>query len=453
MSFLKGVGSSFIAAVAVLAASNSLAESLLEVYELATQNDLQYKAALARYNANREEINIGRSGLLPQISAEGAYSRVEEENSAVSPGEDSTIESTEYSINLTQALIDFSALNRFRSAKVLNSAADAQLAADRQQLILRSAEAYFDVLRAIDRLRTAKAEVEAFSTQLEQTKQRYEVGLISILEVQETQAAYDSALANRLSADVAVGVSFEALTIITGKKHNSIAPLKSDFEAIYPQPNDREAWAEKAIKNNLLLQVSKLNAKAAEYTAKQARAARYPTLAGRLSYGNQDGDRSGFNGRDFDTDTTSAAVTLTVPLYTGGDLSARQRQIYQNQIELQETFLFSQRDTVQRTRAFFLAVITDISLIKARKQAIVSNESALEATKAGYDAGTRNIVEVVNAQRNLFQAQRDYFTSLYDYIINILSLKVQAGTLDVSDLKLLESALERSRPVSYSFSS
>lgn len=436
----------------VVGSTTTYSETLLEIYELAKQNDHEYKAAIARFNRNKEAATIARSQLLPQINGSASYGRTENEQSG-SVNSDTTTDSLTYGIELQQALIDFNVLNNYRGQKLITAIAEVQLAADEQALIVRSATAYFDVLRAVDQQRTAEAEEKALATQLEQTRQRYEVGLVSINDVHETQAAFDSAVANRISADVSVGIALEALTIITGKNHNSIAPLKDDFLATLPQPNDKQAWIDAATNNNLLLQISKLDADAAVFSTKAARGNRLPRLTGTLSYSDGNSDRTGSGSSsdsvpinsETDSETTELRLNLQVPLYTGGNLNARQRQAAQEQIETRETYLLTQRQTLQQTRSLFLEVTTDIAQIKARKQAIVSSESALEATQAGYEAGTRDIVDVVTAQGNLFEAQRDYFTALYDYIINTLELKEVAGGLTVSDLQQLDEALQPNR--------
>jgi outer membrane protein len=441
-----------------LLSSSVQSETLLQVYALAAKNDHQYKANVAQFNANKEASTIARSALLPQIRGNVSYSDRDSETAiAGTTTSDTSTETTEYSVSLEQNLINFNALNNFRSGKKQAAAAEIQLLADQQSLIIRSARAYFNVLRAIDQLRTTESEEKALETQLQQTQQRYEVGLISINDVHETRAAYDSSVANKLNAKVNVGISLEGLTIITGQQHTHVAPLKKDFVATLPQPNDKQSWIDKAKQNNLSLQVSKLNAEASSYSTKAARGNRLPSLTATLSHGNADTNRSGSDlssspstfDTDQDTDTTSIGLNLSVPIYNGGSLSALQRQAAQNQIRTEEEYLLNLRNTVQETRSLYLSVTTDIAQIKARKQAIVSNESALEATQAGYEAGTRDIVDVVNAQRNLFQAQRDYFTALYDYIINTLELKQVAGNLSVEDLKQLEAWLQADQKVIY----
>ena len=444
--------SAYFLALAVSTGSGYVAaEDLLQVYELARQNDHQYKADIAKYNASREGATIARGALLPQITANASVAREEVDASSTSPQQDgkTDTDTTSVGVSLRQSLLNFNAINSYRSSKINTSAAEAQLAADEQSLIIRSAQAYFDVLRAVDTQRTAQAEEKSLATQLEQTKQRYEVGLISINDVYETQAAYDTAVAGRLTADVAVGLQLENLAILTGQYHNRIASLADDFTASYPEPNNNQDWITAAQSNNLSLKVSKLTADAAEYGAKAARGNRYPELTGSLSYGRSERETGGDSSVDTDANSAEIRLDLSVPLYSGGSLSASERQAVQQQIQARELFLSTQRSTIQSTRSLFLSVTTDIARIKARKQAIVSRQSALEATQAGYDAGTRDVVDVVNAQSNLFNAQRDYYTALYDYIINTLKLKEVAGTLSVADLEALNGRLQTERDVGF----
>jgi outer membrane protein len=427
-------------------------QSLTQIYDLAKTNDLQYQANIAQFNANKEIVAISRGSLLPQISGNMSYGTAETDTTTTStlnfaPSVDSngnsTTDTLSYSLSLEQALINFSALNTYRSGKIQAAAAEVQLAADKQSLIIRSAQAYFDVLSATDQLKTSQSEEKALETQLEQTRQRYEVGLISINDVHEAQAAFDSAFANRLSTETNVGIQLEALTILTGRSHNRLATLKDNFTAIAPTPNDKQVWIDAARKNNLLLQVSKLNADAAVFDANTAKANRFPELTGSLNYNFNDSDQSsGANTRQSESDQISASLNLRIPIYNGGSLTASQRQAAQSQLLAREQFLLTQRNTIQTTRSVFLQVNNDIAQINARKQAIISNQSALQATQAGYDAGTRDIVDVVNAQRNLFQAQRDYFTTVYNYIINTLELKQAAGMLSEIHLQELDNWLE-----------
>ena len=424
--------------------SQANSETLLEIYALAKENDHQLKADYAEYLAGIEAAAINRAALRPTITVTASGSLTNSDQSG-STTQESDTDNVSYGVNLTQSLFDSSLWHRYDQGKIEQQTAIVGYEADQQSLIIRSAQAYFNVLRATDQLDTAKSEEKAQSTLLEQTRQRYEVGLVSINDVHETQAAYDSAVASTIDAEASVGIQYDFLTVLTGQLHSAIIPLKNNFTATMPVPNNQKAWVDFALKNNYSLKSSELNTQAAQLNAKAASSEHEPTLTGSLSYNrnHQDIDINGSNSADTRANTAVARLDLTIPLYSGGGLSARSRQAAQQAINAQETTLLTRRNVIQSTRSLYLSVTTDIAQIKARKQAIVSNESALDATRAGYDAGTRDIVDVVNAQRNLFQAQRDYFDSLYNYIINTLQLKEAAGNLHVSDLEEFEKYLAK----------
>lgn len=425
------------------ALSYSQSETLLDIYALAKANDHQLKSDYAQYLADREAANINRAALRPNITGTASVSQTNADTIGTSPVETDTDE-INYGVSLTQALIDFSAWNTYKQGKAQTRIAEISYQADKQDLIIRSAQAYFDTLREVDQLQTDKAEEKSQATLLEQTRQRYEVGLISINDVHETQAAYDSAVANRINTEANVGIQFDSLTVLTGKLHTAIAPLRKDFTAISPEPKNQQAWVDFALANNLELKTSELTAEASLLSTKAAKSEHLPTLNGSISYNDRDRDidTAGSTSSVSDTNSTVFSINLNIPLYAGGRTSALERQATQRAISAKEDFLFTQRSTIQSARSLYLSVTTDIAQIKARKQAVLSNESALEATRAGYDAGTRDIVDVVNAQSNSFQAQRDYLDTVYDYIINTLSLKQSAGNLQLSDLQNLEKSLQ-----------
>lgn len=423
-------------------ASYAQTDTLLDIYALAKANDYQLRSEYAEYLANRESAAINRAALRPQINGAADIGRSNTDTRGTSTSETDS-DTRNYSVSLTQQLLNANAWNTYKQGKVEAHIAEVTYAANQQALIIRSAEAYFDTLRAVDQLQTDIAEEKAQATLLEQTRQRYEVGLISINDVHETQAAYDNAVANRINTEASVGIQLDSLTILTGKRHTTIAPLKEGFTVVAPEPNNQQAWVDFALSNNLALTVSELTADASLLASKTAKSNHLPTLSGTISYSDNhsQNDITGGSSTTRNNDNTAIELNLTVPLYSGGRLSALERQAAQNAIAAKDDFYFTRRNTVQNTRSLFLSITTNIAQIKARKQAIISSESALEATKAGYNAGTRDIVDVVNAQSNLFQSQRDYLNNLYEYIINTLQLKEAAGTLQLSDLELLEAAL------------
>ena len=438
-----------------LMSSKAHSENLLEVYQQAQQNDHEFRAAQADYRAEQENKRIGRSGLLPQINARVFIEESDTEQQGVTfenPAglSGSTDETTNgYNITLEQPLFNLRAWYQYKNAKTSVSIAQATLRVAEQSLILRTSEAYFEVLRSVENLSTSKAEEKAFGQQLEQAKQRFEVGLIAITEVHEAEAAYDSSRAEKINAQGAVGIAFQALEVLTGQYYKSITPFKEQFSAQPLVPNERQEWIDMTTKNSPELQVAALTAKSAKENVKIQKSDHFPTVTGTLSYNNIDTDEESNQGfqSEFEFEEKSLNITLNVPIYSGGNVSARSRQASKQSIAARERFLQTQRDVVQRARSLHLNVRTGVATVQARRQAIVSNNSAFKATKAGYDVGTRDLVDVLNAQRNLYRAERDYDNALYDYVINALNLKASAGVLAEKDLTELTAWLNEENPV------
>ncbi len=419
------------------------ADSLQDIYALALENDHQLKADTAAYQANKEALTIGRSGLLPQVNATASYSDTDQDTSgALTTGgasNDFEIDSQNesYSVTLTQPLFNMAAWFGYKQGKVLSQQAEAQFSADQQSLIIRVSEAYFNVLRSIDNMETAQAEEKALSHQLEQTKQRFEVGLTAITDVHEAQAAYDNATAVTLEALGNLGIAFEELEVLTGRSHDQVAPLVDTFPVIKPEPMARHEWVEFALSNNYALKVAKFNADANQQNARVKASGHLPTITGSYSYTDRDDTNTDIDGFASDSrvdEQATVAVQLDVPIFSGMRVSGERRQAYQQHMQAQELYNKTQRDTIQGARSLHLSVVTNVAQVKARKQAITSSRSALEATQAGYEVGTRNLVDVLVAQRNLYQSQRNYDDTRYGYIINMLRLKEVAGNLTPEDV-------------------
>jgi len=435
---------------------------LSEIYELALQNDPQLRAAKAAFLAGSEAKNISRAGLLPQISAVGQYSEDEYKGSSTQvlgqgavfgrKGQIDT-DAKNYSVTLSQPIFDLPAWFSFQQGKELSQQAKLQFSADQQSLVLRSANNYFDVLRARDNLETTLAEEKAIKRQLEQTRERFEVGLLPITDVHEAQAAYDNATVNTLESEGALDIAFEGLTVLTGQPHEQLAGLMPDFPITNPKPLNREEWVQFALQNNFTLQVAKHAEEAADSNAQSKKYEHMPTLTGSLSY-YDNRSTSDFRGTDLNTnqgftspsetdqDGHSIGVQLNVPIFTGGLASAERRQAFQQSVQASENYISTQRNTVQQARSQHLQVLTNTARVNARNQSITSTTSALEATQAGYEAGTRNIVDVLLAQRVLYQAKRDYANSRYDYIESLLQLKEVAGQLSPEDIYQLNAWLD-----------
>ena len=453
-----------IGAALAAVAFNAQGASLRDIYELALENDATLKAQQARYLASLEDEKAARSQLLPQVLA--TYSMQNSDTDTSAPGIigfspqrapiigntfDNTDSNTRaFRVSLQQAIFNLPAWFSFQRGRELSRQAEASFAANQQNLIVRVVEAYLAVLRAEDRLRAAVAREEAFGRQLEQNRQRFEVGLIAITDVHESQAAYDIAQVDRIAGENQVAVALETLTVLTGQRHDRLDRLAEDFAAIPPEPADRGAWVEFALANNFTLKAARYAEEAARQNARARRLAHAPTLSGTARYTETEIDGTRFQDPagifnfppDRDIDDTVLGLELSVPLFSGGALSAERRRAAQQFNAAREERINLTRRTVTDARSLHMTVVNDVARVKARRQAIVSSQSALDATQAGYEVGTRNIVDVLNAQNTLFAAVRDYANSRYDYVVNTLRLKEQAGLLSPDDVIDLDRALD-----------
>lgn len=441
--------------------TSSQADNLMDIYQLALENDNQLKADKAEYTAGLESLTIGRAGLLPQINGDVGWDKSDtDKTNNLDTGvwleqNDSNQEQSSWGVSLSQPLFDMRAWHTYQQGHALSELATAQFSADQQSLIVRVADAYFNVLRRVDDLETALAEEKALSHQWQQTKQRFEVGLTAVTDVHEARAAYDGATASTLEAKGLLGISYEELEVITGTPHDKIAPLKDTFPVTAPVPAERHKWVEFALENNYSLKAAQLQSQASHQNAKAKRAGHYPTLSATASYreSTEDG-QSQLDGlkNPFDTDTEGEfyGVSLEVPIFSGLRVSGERRQAQGQYMQAQELAYLAQRNTIQQARSQHLGVVTNVARVNARQQAIVSSKSAMEATQAGYEVGTRNLVDVLNVQRNLYQAKRNYSNALYDYVLGQFQLKEVAGNLTPADVKQLSEYLNNAALVSRS---
>ena len=448
----------------LLMAQSTAADSLKDIYELALQGDPTLRAARANFQVGRESQSISRAYLLPVISATGSYQQTEGDSESAriyfggEPAQstqfsDST--ETSYGVSLRQPLFDMPAWYQFQRGKSLSKSAAAQFAADQQTLILRVSNAYLGALRAYDNNETRKAEQRAIQRQLDQTRERFEVGLLPITDVHEAQAVFDDALVNSLEARGAVNIAFDALEAITGTNHNVLSGLKDEFMATNPEPLSSADWVSFSLAGNYQLKTAKLGKDASYNQAKAATAELLPKITFNANYANRDSDGtttaylpSGDSVADTfaNSDGHSFSVNLSMPIWSSG-INAGRRQYKQQSIASSENFEVAKRNTVQTARTRHQLVVTNAARVKARKQAITSAESALGATQAGYEVGTRNIVDVLAAQRSVFQAKRNYANARYDYIFAMMGLKEVAGQLSPDDIYQLNAWLDPSLPV------
>lgn len=440
--------------------AHAYADTLRDIYELAIKNDAKLKVAEATYQANLETEQQAKSRLLPQVSGEANYGKIDREQDSeslvsITPPATGAINAQtnttdkSWGVSLTQPLIDLPSWFSFKSGRVVSDQAKAQFSADQQDLIVRVAEAYFTVLRQWDNLQVALAEERADKRQLDQAQQRFDVGLVAITDVHEARAAYDASYALRLADEGALATAYETLGTFTGQSHANLSLLNKEFPVVAPSPNDRAEWVNFALNGNYSLKAARFAMEAAQDNATAKRWEHAPKLTGSLSYKHDDTSGSLDTNPpsllsfppDAETDTKAAMLHLTVPIYSGGYTSSAQRQAAAQYNAALERKTDTERSVIQGTRARHIATNTDVQRVKARSQSIVSAQSALDATKAGYEVGTRNIVDVLQTQRIFFAAQRDYANARYDYVLDMLRLKQVAGTLSPQDINDLNNWL------------
>jgi outer membrane protein len=428
--------------------SNASAINLIDVYNQALSSDPTFKAARSQWLADKENLSIKRSSLFPQLSANGGFSRnyANTQYSAETgePSSTSYNDSSSYSLTLTQPLFNFGNWANIWQAQAIVKKAEVTFLAAAEDLLLRTSKAYFGVLQSKDVLSFAKANREALQNTLDQTKHKYDVGLIAIVDLENARADYDNAIAEEIAAKNNLEDKLEQLNEITGVRYVSLDPVKKEFPLLTPQPPNIEKWAQAAQQQNFDLAAARYVTISARENIKIQNAGHLPTLnaTGGYSYAHND-NYNGSNGSQ-KSKNASAGLTLAVPLFQGGYVLASAKQAnyqYQKAIADQE---IRHRSTISLTRQAYLNVLSDVSKIKANKQSIRSSLSSLRATKAGYEAGTRTMVDVLQAQAKLYDRQKDFATSEYDYIIQFLTLKQLTGILDVDDLTQINSWLVKS---------
>ncbi|MCR9278082.1 MAG: TolC family outer membrane protein [Pseudomonadaceae bacterium] len=434
------------AALAVIAAlaltQAATATDLKDVFEAAKANDAVIGAARAQYEAARQALPQARSGLLPQVSAQGATSwnelsfpvgpQFNPDTGLFEEVPDQQYNDHSWSATLNQPIVNFSAWFTYTSAKAAVEQAKTALDAAEQNLIVRATEAYLNVLRAQDLLDSTQAAEAAVKRQLEQVQQRFDVGLVAITDVLEAQAAYDDALVNRIQADGDHDIFFENLRTLTGTAYDSLSRLSEELPIVNPAPADEEQWVQTALITNYGVKGAQHAVAAAARTLRSRRSDHLPTL-GASALRNHDvtGGPSFLGGK---TDVTRYSLTLNVPIFSGGLVRSRARQASAELEGARQQLLDAQRTVARDTRNLFRAVATDVVRVRARQRAIESSQSALDATETGYEVGTRNIVDVLQAQQRLFGSQFDYADSRYRYVLDLMRLKQSTGTLSDEDL-------------------
>ena len=425
------------------------AESIHELYEAAKANDPVLGGAHADYLSRRQQLPIARSQLLPSLELNGSKGESRQEHSLAQGFGGGSVKdesgSQRWSVDLTQTLFDANLWYNFRSAQALATQADYDYATAEQDLIVRVASAYLNVLRSQAMLEAAQAEEEAVSRQLEQVQQRFDVGLVAITDVLESTAAHDAAVVRRIQAEGDHDVFFETLRTLTGIAHTEVDRLASALPIVDPDPKDESQWVEAALDSNPTVLSVREAFKAAERSRKATFGRLLPTVDLSVSHGESTVDPGGLAFSQ-QSEGQTYSLRFKMPLYHPALLPAFKDVGYQ--LERARQAVLERELTVTRdTRNLFRAVATDVVRVKARIRAIKSAESALEATQTGYEVGTRNIVDVLQAQQRLFASQFDYADSRYNYVLDLLRLKQAAGMVTESDIAQLSAFSDSANPV------
>ncbi|MGL5291490.1 MAG: outer membrane channel protein TolC [Vibrionaceae bacterium] len=437
---MKNILAILISASFSCAALNANAEDLLQIYQQAKESDSTTLQAAATKDAAFAAINTKRATLLPQINLNAGYNLSRNNKANISSGLSDT-NTLAAGVSLNQSIYNRSSWINLNISELNARQADANYAAIQQALILRVANAYFNVLRAEEGLQFIRAEKAAVGRQLEQTKQRFEVGLSAITDVHDAQAQYDSVLASEIQADNALVNSYEGLRQITGQGYSKLKKLNTKLFSASSPTGKIEELVTQAQEKNLSLLAARINSDAAKLNIKLAQSGHLPTLGLNVGYDILDQENQTNAARDTTYNQFSGGINLNLPIYSGGAVSAQVDSAKYSYIASAEALDGQFRAIVRDTRAFYNNINASIGTLRAFGQTVISAQSSLKATQAGFEVGTRTIVDVLNATRRLYDANRNLSNARYDYILNRLQLSQAIGTLNEQDLVDINSGL------------
>jgi len=447
MKVLRGLALACLVVVPAAQAAN-----LSEVLELALQSDPSLREADANRLAAHENKPLARSVMLPQINL--GYSQDHQEDSGTSrqfgaigfvdvPLEQ-TSDTNFWNVELRQSVFRWDQWVSLRQADSTIAQAEANYMAAQQDLLQRVSQRYFDVLSARDTLDAVVATKEAVARQLEQAETRFEVGLIAITDVRESQAAYDNSVADEIAAKRTLQTSKELLREVTGQYFDELLAPGDDLPLLPPEPQTVDEWVASSLQQNATVVASRLAVDIAGDNIDIRRAGHYPTVDLVLGHIGRGGDiestttdpvfgeQNSVIPNDLESDLVS--LQFNVPIYSGGGTSARVRQAVYEERAAKDRLDRTMRETERLTRDSYEGVISEISRVQALKKALESSQTALEATEAGFEVGTRTTVDVLISRQNLAQARTTYLISRYTYLLNVVNLKLAAGSLDEADL-------------------
>ncbi len=447
----KIVAASMAASMMVLFSSGAIAASdLLAIYQKALENDPTLKAERHNLLATEELPVQARAVLLPdlEVTADTTKHKTRSSPTGFSQGLNlnlrQSFNSHGYNLTLRQPVYNHTLFVGMKQVKALVNQALSSYTAAEQELMVRAADRYFAVLAADDDLAFARAEKAAIERQLEQARQRFEVGLIAITDIHEAQARFDQSVAAEIAAENLSMRTREALREVTFEYYEKLATLKQESPLSSPDPEDVQAWVTTAMSQNATVQSRVYAVEAALQESRRQRAGHFPTLDLVGVHAFSSANASRFSNGASTSEDTLLKMEVKVPIFSGGLVNSRTREASYRLAQAKDQLEQAQRELVRQTRDSYMNITASISSVIALRQALVSSQSALDATELGFKVGTRTSVDVLDSQRVLFGAKRALAKSRYQYILNTLRLKQAAGTLQPVDLELVNEWLEHS---------
>ncbi|WDE09212.1 TolC family outer membrane protein [Thalassomonas viridans] len=420
------------------------AETLVDVYQLALKNDNELKAAHSQYFIDKQSEDVALSRLLPQISLEGTYGhsssarKADSSNPfAIDSNKKTNTDTSGYSISITQPIFDLSSYRLYQGAVFKGTRANTELKNKEQKLILRVADAYLQLLKAKADYKALTGTEQAFLHQFEQVKLKYSLGLARIAEVNEAKSSYDSAVANSILGQNTIDIQLELLTVMTGAEHKGSSQFLPDTSVpVTPMKMSAKEWLKLANENNLDIKIAEYKKKEAKKDFQAQSNKHLPTVSARLGYSDNNED-STFNytrPSDVSREEWNAALVLTVPIYSGGSVSALTREAKHRYYLQKDLLNQTKREVNQLINSSYLDLLSGSSALKAREVAVKSSEISLQSIKRDYDSGLSELKELLDAQRAVFIQKQSYYDALYTYLVAELKLKEAAGVISVEDL-------------------
>ena len=422
----------------------SRAENLLEVYKMALENDAAFQAAEYKYSAAAEMKVQARAGLLPDVSfsAEKTHRNqdiLRNNDSFVGTGE-STYPIKSLSLSITQPVFRYESWLRYKQSDLSVKQAETEFSVASQDLILHVAEAYFAALAAKEKLEYTLIEKKAVAKHLEDAEQRAKTGMSRITDLHDARARFALTESREIESENALDDSYQALLVHTASLITNLSSLQEKIPLVNPEPANPDKWIETALAQNLALEASRQSLDVAQQEIERQKAGHYPTLDLVASRNRYDQEGSLFGGGS-EVETTDYLLRFNLPLYQGGGVQSKMRESYLVREKAVRDVEDQRRQVRRDTRAAYRGVFGGIKKVEALSKSIISQKSALEVKEAGYRSGVNTLLEVLDAQRDLYYAQTDYSQARYDYLLSTLRLKHASGSLSVTDLEQVNKLL------------